>query len=273
MTAGCEVAARISLVFLYYRLFSVKRWLGWSLKIVAALSIIWLLIVIFAITFQCKPIAAVVDASVKGECLDAQFGFLVTEAINLGLDMALVLLPIKTIWGLHLPTRERIGIILIFMTGSLCVTLYPFETLTLTWRYRVMITQILRMIFGYNPDGEDRSVTSLAQLSLWTGLHLGFAIICACLPVFRVYLPKEDGALNTRLRLLYRNVSGWVSRTSRSESQPSRPTLHLSVPTYRKRAFSQGKSPSLEDGIPLKTQTSTISVEMLGASEYHRRDF
>jgi hypothetical protein len=118
-TAGCEVVARLSVVFLYYRLFSVKRRLGWCLKIVASLSIIWLLIVIFAITFQCKPIAAVVDASIDGECLDAQFGFLVTEGINLGLDLALVVLPIKTIWNLHLPIRERAGIVLIFLTGSL----------------------------------------------------------------------------------------------------------------------------------------------------------
>jgi hypothetical protein len=137
---------------------------------------------------------------------------------------------------------------------------------------RVMVTQILRMIFGYNPNGEDRSVTSLAQLSLWTGLHLGFAIICACMPVFRVYLPREDGTLNIKLKLLYRNVSGWVSGTSRSESQPSRPTQPSSYPTHRKRMISQGKAPSLEDGISLKTPTSVRSIEILGASEYHRRE-
>jgi hypothetical protein len=118
-TASCEVVTRLSVVFLYYRLFSVKRWLGWCLKIVAALSLIWLVIVIFATTFQCKPVAAVVNASIKGECLDAQFGFLITEAINLILDLTLVFLPVSTIWKLRLPLKERLGIGAIFLTGSL----------------------------------------------------------------------------------------------------------------------------------------------------------
>lgn len=96
----------------------MKRWLGWSLRTIAALSIVWLIIVIFTVAFQCRPVAAVVNAAIEGECLDAQFGLLLTEVINLVLDLALVLLPIKTIWSLHLPLRERMGVVLIFLTGS-----------------------------------------------------------------------------------------------------------------------------------------------------------
>ncbi|KAF2807324.1 uncharacterized protein BDZ99DRAFT_536721 [Mytilinidion resinicola] len=114
-----ELVARMSVIFLYYRLFSIKRWLGWSLKTVGALSILWLLCLIFTVSFQCKPIAALLDATVAGECLDNQTGFLSSEIFNACLDLALVCLPIRIIWKLRLPLRERFGIATIFLTGGL----------------------------------------------------------------------------------------------------------------------------------------------------------
>lgn len=89
------------------------------------------------------------------------------------------------------------------------------------------------MIFGYNPDtGGDRSVTSLSRLSLWTGLHLGFAIICACLPVLRVYLPADKWISNSRLGHLYNSFSGWMSSGSRKSKSPSQ-SGKSSLPTYQ----------------------------------------
>ncbi|KAF2492663.1 hypothetical protein BU16DRAFT_513820 [Lophium mytilinum] len=119
LTDACEVAARMSVIFLYYRLFSIKRWLGWSLKTVGALSILWLLCLIFTVSFQCKPIAALLDATVEGECLDNQTGFLSSEIFNACLDLMLVCLPVRIIWHLRLPLRERLGIATIFLTGGL----------------------------------------------------------------------------------------------------------------------------------------------------------
>lgn len=119
VTTGCELFTRLSVIYLYYRLFSVKSWLGLSLKVLAATSVVWYIGVVFAITFECKPVAASVDASIKGECFDAQFGFIVTEGINLVLDLALAILPIRTIWSLRLPLKNRVSIVVIFLTGGL----------------------------------------------------------------------------------------------------------------------------------------------------------
>ncbi|CAI6100699.1 unnamed protein product [Clonostachys chloroleuca] len=215
-TSACEVIARLSLIFLYYRIFSIKKWLGWTLKIIGGLSVAWLVVAIAVVIFQCKPVAAVVDASISGECMDNQLGFIFAEAVNLLLDLALVPLPVRTIWKLQLPFAERLGVAVIFLTGL-----------------AVIITQVLRMIFGYNPDtGGDRSVTSLSRLSLWTGLHLGFAIICACLPVLRVYLPADKWISNSRLGHLYNSFSGWMSSGSRKSKSPSH-SGKSSLPTYQ----------------------------------------
>ncbi|KAF7872252.1 hypothetical protein EAF04_003176 [Stromatinia cepivora] len=244
-TVFAEVVTRFSVICLYYRLFSVKRWLHYSLIADGVISIIWLFIVIFASALECKPIKANFDASVKGECLNTQTGFFISEFINMLLDIALIAMPIPIILKLKLPLRERVAIAGIFMTGGFTV-----------------ITSVLRLVKGYNPDG-DTSITGLSHLSIWTGLHLGFAVICACLPVFRVYIPRH-GLVSSKMRLLYTAVSGWVGRTSSHNKSTA------SLPKYmRKPSESSDKSsqefryapqPKRErpmfDEIPLTTTTS-----------------
>lgn len=91
----------------------------WCLRIIALLSIAWLIALIFATVFQCKPVAAVVDASIDGECMYTRFGFLLCQSINLALDLWVALLPVRVIWKLNLPLGERLGVCGIFLTGSL----------------------------------------------------------------------------------------------------------------------------------------------------------
>jgi len=246
-TVFAEVVTRFSVIILYYRLFSVKRWLHYSLIANGIISIIWLFIVIFANALSCKPIKANFDASVEGKCLNAQSGFLISELINMLLDLALILIPLPIILKLRLPLRERVAIAGIFLTGGFTI-----------------VTSILRLIKGYNPDG-DTSITGLSHLSIWTGLHLGFAVICACLPVFRVYIPKH-GIFSSKMRLVYNTVGGWVGRTN------SRDKSNASLPKYMRRPSDQSDKKSQEfryapqrvkkrpmhDEIPL---TTTSSVE------------
>jgi hypothetical protein len=134
-------------------------------------------------------------------------------------------------------------------------------------RHRVILTQILRMVFSYDPKGG--GVLSLEQLSIWTGLHLGFGIICACLPVFRVYLPKDDGLINTTLKRLYTTVTTHFYRFSRkySSSGYSDPTL----PSFVRPNRVEDVKLLSTDELPL-TEFSVVSeVERLGGAEYHLR--
>ncbi|ESZ91286.1 integral membrane protein [Sclerotinia borealis F-4128] len=211
-TVFAEVVTRFSVIYLYYRLFSVKRWLHYSLIADGVISIIWLFAVIFASALECKPIKANFDASIKGKCLNTQSGFFISELLNMLLDLALIAMPIPIILKLKLPLRERVAIAGIFMTGGLQVLSRLLVIQSTNWKSSTIVTSVLRLVKGYNPDG-DTSITGLSHLSIWTGLHLGFAIICACLPVFRVYIPR-NGLFSSKMRLVYTAVSGWVGRSS-----------------------------------------------------------
>jgi hypothetical protein len=95
------------------------RSIHYSLIAVGTLSVMWLLIMVFSVTFECKPIQANFDASVPGKCLNNQSGFLISELLNMLLDIALLIIPIPTLWGLRIALRERVALIGIFMTGGL----------------------------------------------------------------------------------------------------------------------------------------------------------
>jgi Fungal rhodopsin domain len=73
----------------------------------------------FANVFFCHPISRLWDYSVPGTCVQIGEVFLALAAFNAATDVTMLLLPIWLLWPLTLPTRTKIGVVLILMTGSL----------------------------------------------------------------------------------------------------------------------------------------------------------
>lgn len=48
--------------------------------------------------------------------------------------------------------------------------------------FSVIITGIIRVIYGYKPGSR---VPSYSKTELWSAIHIGTAMICACLPTLR----------------------------------------------------------------------------------------
>ncbi|KAF2822313.1 hypothetical protein CC86DRAFT_300315 [Ophiobolus disseminans] len=157
---------RLSIIVLYHRIFGVYDGFRRALWVMAALSMGWVIAMIFLNTFRCKPIALAYNPRVKGKCLNLNTLFVWSESINCALDLALVLLPLWRISFLHLSIRDRVGLSLVFLTGGF-----------------VCITSVLRIVFTYNLDS--------VQSAFWLSLQLSFAVICSCLPTLRSYLPKH----------------------------------------------------------------------------------
>ena len=57
-----------------------------------------------------------------------------SAAVGLGIDLYILILPIGGVMRLQLPTRRKLGVCLIFITGILCVILstYPINSIYLT---------------------------------------------------------------------------------------------------------------------------------------------
>lgn len=116
---------KMSILFLYLRIFNVDRifrYCTWAAMFVTfgyLFSNFWTLI------FGCQPIAKYWDPETPGHCiftLEADYGY---GSLNFITDLLMFILPLPMVWRIQLSRKERIGVSVIFMIGSVLVRPSP----------------------------------------------------------------------------------------------------------------------------------------------------
>ena len=78
------------------------------------------LINMFFNIFKCRPQAKYWNRLFKGSCFDDdQVTVLVTGFFNIFSNFILLILPIWSIWKLHVPVKKKLGLLAVFATGML----------------------------------------------------------------------------------------------------------------------------------------------------------
>lgn len=84
------------------------------------LNLASLVAVILATALICKPIAFTYNRTIPGgHCGDLISFERFTAVWNLLCDATLVVLPMPILWNLHMQTRKKIGLSIIFSTGAM----------------------------------------------------------------------------------------------------------------------------------------------------------
>jgi hypothetical protein len=87
---------------------------------------------------------------------------------------------------------------------------------SLTYLYSVIITGVLRVAYGYKPGSQN---VAFSKAELWSGVHVGIAIVCACLPTFRPLFIRTAASASSFWNRRYFNSSHLSSDKGRqSES-------------------------------------------------------
>ncbi|KAI1499787.1 hypothetical protein F5X99DRAFT_430303 [Biscogniauxia marginata] len=86
----------------------------WGHLIFNAISII-------VFNLACRPLEKSWDSFVQGTCYDARPIYVASTAIYLVVDVCILLLHQKVIWGLQMSMKKKLGVALIFMTGILAI--------------------------------------------------------------------------------------------------------------------------------------------------------
>jgi hypothetical protein len=82
-------------------------------------SIVYSLLAAICFVWVCRPIEKLWDFTITtGTCIDIFAFFLANACINAATDLALLVLPLFIVKKLRLPTRRKIGVALLLMTGS-----------------------------------------------------------------------------------------------------------------------------------------------------------
>ena len=116
-------------------------------------------------------------------------------------EIVILILTMREILRLHLTKEKKRLLCLIFALGGF-----------------VIVTGIVRMAVLYRPDESDFDLT---QGDIWLNVHLGTAIISACLPTYRPLIASDSPLL----QIFHTNQVSYLTddtKTSKKRSRSSR---------------------------------------------------
>ncbi|PLB50855.1 hypothetical protein P170DRAFT_446068 [Aspergillus steynii IBT 23096] len=189
---------KLSLLFLYKRIFVSSRFLI-IVYIVGAIISIWAIIMVFLGIFNCKPISAFWTG--EGKCIPLREFAIGYAVVNIATDVAVWLMPIPNMWRLQLPLAQKVALTFIFALG-----IFDF------------IAAIIRLIASMLVLGNWDVTYDYARGFMWSIIEVSVGIICTCLPTMRIILRS---AFNGKLgRML-----GFSSLTPHRQSTGRRPWI------------------------------------------------
>ncbi|TGO39252.1 hypothetical protein BHYA_0057g00190 [Botrytis hyacinthi] len=118
---ACLGLSKFSLLLFYNRL-SPVQWFRNAVYFLMFVVVGHSFALIFALIFLCKPLAMNWDYDIiDGTCIDRTAIYIATAALNVATDIALLALVVPTIVDLQMPRVQKVGLIVIFLVGSLIV--------------------------------------------------------------------------------------------------------------------------------------------------------
>ncbi len=93
----------------------------WSCQAVIVVNIVFYLTIILLSNLACTPYKRNWDKTVQGKCWDIKIIGITTAVINFIIDVIILALPQKVIWGLQMSKRKKFGFSIIFAVGLMYV--------------------------------------------------------------------------------------------------------------------------------------------------------
>ncbi|KAI0024879.1 hypothetical protein F4780DRAFT_794026 [Xylariomycetidae sp. FL0641] len=142
---------------------------------------------------QCRPHALIWDKTLAGRCIDAKAILVASAAVNLASDLAILLLPQRVIWGLHMSRRKKISVSLVFAVGLFAC-----------------IAASVRLSVAVRYHGSDDVLYGISSVSLWCLAEMTTAFLVFGLPA----APKAFAGCSPRLRRLFPTAAAAASKTT-----------------------------------------------------------
>lgn len=117
--APCMACAKAALC-LFYRRLNPNRLYQIAVGATLFLDVGAYTGIFFSLIFACRPIAASWNPLLgpTSVCINRGAIYIATAVVGIVTDALLIIIPITTIWGLQMPTKQKIGLTAIFGVGS-----------------------------------------------------------------------------------------------------------------------------------------------------------
>lgn len=207
---------KLSVVFLYRRIFSISRIFNIYSYFLIGIIVAWTIAFLGANIFQCGSHPAAAWTSVKmilQYCDDTAMATAALALTDLIMDLMIVTAPIPIVWGLHMGLGQKMQVMGIFglgaiATGASAVRAYIllFDAYGTTLSYRDI-------------QGENTKVV------VWSLVELAAALTGACLPTLKPLFANTSlgGFLGSIFSVL--SLTSRTTQASRRESAQQTPTV------------------------------------------------
>ncbi|KAH7111349.1 hypothetical protein B0J11DRAFT_447650, partial [Dendryphion nanum] len=153
-----------------------------AIYIIIAVVVVYSPLASFEGVYACRPIEKYWDLTVTGgSCINWLKITVFSGVMNTTTDAAILILPFLLLRNLRLPKRQKIGVIIMLMTGGF-----------------ILIVSIIRLkLTADMANTTDLTWESVPSIVWWT-IEVHIAIVCACLPAgkpfLRRYMPNIIGS-------------------------------------------------------------------------------
>lgn len=163
------VPPKISIIILYLSIFISRPARIICYVIVGIMLANWLAGTIVGFVI-CVPLTHLWDqtGSPGGYCLDINAWFRWVSLANIVTDVAILFLPIPTVWNLHCSRRMKLGLLFTFMMGGMG-----------------LICSIVRFVSFLRTNANADLTWAASKLLAWTVAESGTYLIACCLPTYR----------------------------------------------------------------------------------------
>ncbi|KAI1379617.1 hypothetical protein F4677DRAFT_464850 [Hypoxylon crocopeplum] len=173
---------KVSILFFYLKVFPKKsfRICTWTLIII---NLAYAVTYDFLLIFQCDPIPGAWrfwDGEFEAKCISINVLGWSAAAINIALDLAVIVLPLPELFRLSLSLRKRLQIIAMFAVG-----------------FFITVVSIVRLNSLIRFGTTQNLTQDYVETGYWSTIEVPVGIICACMPavrsLFSLALPRLFG--------------------------------------------------------------------------------
>ena len=121
---------KISILCLYLRIFTSRAARYSCYLLIGIIAANWAAFIVLASTFECSSLAYHWNPTpAEGRCLNESTLAKATSAPNVATDVVMLVLPVFTVRRLNASYIRKLGLTIVFLTGSVLVTLSPDKTI------------------------------------------------------------------------------------------------------------------------------------------------
>ncbi|OHW98977.1 CFEM domain-containing protein [Colletotrichum incanum] len=235
---------KISIIFLYFRIFPDEKFRK-ALWLTQVFNVLLLISFVAAQLALCQPLKLAWvgwTKEIEGKCFNRNVFIILHGAINVALDLWMLILPLTQLYGLHMQIRKKLGVMLMFSIGILAVLI--IRSLTAVSAYR--IKAVLVFAKSYNVSASADSL----ETALWSHIELCVGVVVACLPSTRQVWTRF-------FPIILKFAQNSKSVTSTELSQSSEPSVQRKAIVTSVKTTPRSNPPGEEDKVTISTSTET----------------